>query len=317
MNLGNVVFGVFISCSMAFSLQGQSQPATPLADIVFLDSVVVRASRADFSVEEFIDLVRSDESFYLAFRNLRFASYLMQTDMTFLNKRDLIQTKVSAEHQQIHNGQCRWMTQLSQNIDGPYYKRKNRFKYYTTELYERLFISHDTICTDFNLDQPMLQVEDGGLEGHVGELKKLIFKPGSSSNVPLLGNKSEIFSDKMIKRYDFSIHSETFNGIEAYVFKAQIKPRFVDHSFNKTLIKSLVTYFSKADFQVLGRRYRLAQKAALYQFDVTMYIELELDNQHYYPSKIQYGGFWNIPTKRKEKGTFTILIDHFSMATPK
>ncbi len=307
----------FLIWFFAWTLVGaQKSAGERLADVIYLDSIVVQATRSEFSVDDFIALVQEDESFYLAFRNLRFASYLMHTEMKFLDKQEQPKANYVANHRQFYDGRCRWM-EVNSHEEGPFRKKKNRYRFYTAELFDRLFITHDTICLAMDIDEVRPMPSATGMEGHVGELKKLIFAPGSESKVPFIGSKSEIFSEKMLPRYNFSIESTIYEGVEAYVFQARIKSEYETGKFNKTLIKSLVTYFSKSDFQVLGRNYRLAQHAALYQFDVMMDIKLSQQDGRYFPKEIYYEGYWNIPTKKKEHGTFSIEISDFSFASSK
>ena len=84
----------------ADSIFGQSPGTGSLADIVYLDSIVVRATKADFSVPDFIALVENDQSFYQAFRNLRFASYIMETQLDFENRKAKPLVNYAATHRQ-------------------------------------------------------------------------------------------------------------------------------------------------------------------------------------------------------------------------
>ncbi|MDH3652049.1 MAG: hypothetical protein OEQ53_20350, partial [Saprospiraceae bacterium] len=285
-----------------------------LAAIIILDSVVVTATKGAFSVEDFIALVQSDKSFYQAFRNLRFTSYRMKTKMHFKDRKGRETADYQALHQQNYDGFCRSMQVLSESKTGNLLKRNGAFRFYTAKLHDRLFITHDTVCTSIDL-HTQLEIQDGsGMEGHIGELKKLIFSPGEPSDVPLIGRKTAIFTKKMMTKYDFFIRSESYlDKQEAYVFEARLKPEFQDGHFNQTVIKQLITYFSKSDFQVLGRVYRLAQRKALYQFDVSMQIQLTQHGAFYFPISIIYDGNWGIPTKKREIGTFALDFSEFEL----
>ena len=293
-------------------LKSQERSSEEITHMIFMDSVVVRASRTGFSVSDFIDLVRKDLTFYSAFRNLRMGSFELSTDMKFFNKVGEVQADYEGRDQQVMRDTCLYQRRMKRVTSGDFFRKRNgEPRYYTFTLFDRLFLIHDTICgveedlgpVDFDRDEA---------SGHVVELKKLIFAPGSKSDVPFIGSKTAIFSDKMIDNYDFSIRSERFrDGTEAFVFEAKVKPEFGDTKDNTTVIKQLTTYFAKSDFQVLGRTYRLAQYKAIFQFDVFMDIVLDKTQARYYPSKIHFDGFWNVPMKRKETSTFTLNIDHY------
>ncbi|MCB0685890.1 MAG: hypothetical protein KDC53_05180 [Saprospiraceae bacterium] len=284
-----------------------------IARIVYMDSVVIKASRQDFSVSDFIKLVREDKSFYLAFRNLRAAEFLFHVDMFFSNQRNKRNASYQADYLQKIMQTCRFQIKNSEQVTGDFYKnRKFEARYYTYDLFDRLFLFHDTTC-NITVQPQEINFEGEGMEGHIGELKKLIFAPGTRSDVPFIGDKSEIFSDKMRSKYNFYIRSEKYgpDSIEVYSFQVRTKPEFSNTRDNHTVIKNLTTYFAKKDFQVLGRIYQLSQYKAVYQFDVTMRISLLQHEGIYLPSWIHYEGFWNIPFKPGETANFTIDFSNF------
>lgn len=289
------------------STKGQQQ----IADIVYLDSIVVSAQESGFSVDEFIEWVLEDESFYQAFQNLRSAAYLQSTFMTFEDGKRLPVT-YQATHQQSVVDSCRTLTLLSESSSERFYRgRKNKIRYYTATMYHRIFGQTGTFCHEHKPGASATTPSDGGMEGHVDALKQLIFSPGMPADVPFLKSRTAIFSPKMRKRYTYHIHSKVFyTGDPAYVFEVHLRPEFLHVDDNRTLVKSMVTWFSKDDFQVLGRTYRLSQRALLYDFEVEMNIRLERQSEMYLPGLIQYAGWWNIPTRRREKGSFEIGFDY-------
>ncbi len=284
--------------------KGQQQ----IADIVYLDSVMVLAQKSGFSVDEFIGFVLEDESFYQAFKNLRHTSYSQSTAMRFEDgKRPLV--TYEASHQQTIQGNCRKLTLLAERSSDRFYRgRKQKIRYYTATVYDRIFAQTGTFCRQ---DIVETAGTSEGIEGHVEALKQLIFSPGKPADVPFLKSRTAIFSSKMRKRYTYHINARDFRiGNPAYVFEVHLRPEYMQSDDNRTLIKSMVTWFSKDDFQVLGRTYRLAQKALLYDFEVEMDISLEKHSGDYLPHLIRYQGWWNIPTRRKEEGSFEIAFDY-------
>lgn len=312
-SIRKVILPVMLA-GFSLRLSAQDEVSQEIARIVYLDSIVVRATQSDFSVSDFIDLVRKDESFYLAFRNLRAADYLFRTEMQFLDRKGGESGSYQAlHHQVIDDRHCRYQQIMQESTRGKFFKKKKReSNFYTYQLFDRLFLLHDTTC-HITVQPQKIDFEGEGMEGHVAELKKLIFSPGTPSDVPFIGNKSEVFSDRMRSRYNFFISSGFYgpDSIETYVFRVHIKPEFAAEKNNRTVIKELVTSFSKSDFQVLGRSYQLAHYRALYQFNVQMDIHLIRHQGIYFPSEILYQGFWNIPFKKKETGNFRITFKDF------
>lgn len=294
------------------SVFGQKPKAYDIAATVTLDSIVIKAQKKGFDVADFIEMVQTDDTFYKAFKNLRTAAYSWTCDMSFQNKKDNELASYQSQNTQHWDGQCRWMTIEHEQSTGKFYRKSKETdqKYYTAKLYERLFCTKGKICKTKSNDEnwdARDDEDDKGMEGHVNELKKLIFSPGQFADVPFIKKKTAIFSEDMREYYDFSITSGLENGIDSYVFSAQVKEEF-ESKQGKTVIKKLVTTFSKTDFQVIKRIYTLSNSTAVYTFDVNMEVDLQLKDGTYYPARILYDGYWNVPFKKYEKGQFEVYF---------
>ena len=278
--------------------------------IIHLDSIVVVASKNSFNVEEFIELVRNDESFYKAFSNIRSLSYSADNQIKMYDKKEKVKASYSSKTTQYYDGECRTMVTNQQQVEGNFYKRKMKYRYYTAKMFDHIFFTHGKVCTENTPPDYSEQLK--GIDKHVLELKKLIFSPGEKADVPLIGKKTEIFSEEMSKYYNYSINAKSYKtGTECYVFEVSLKPEFVQKKKNKTVIKSLETYFEKSNFQVIARTYTLAYSSTLFDFDVSMEIELKKIGKLYVPEFIRYNGFWDVPTKKPEIAVFTAKFYDF------
>ncbi len=308
------VLNLFFLVSINYSFLNAQQDSTNLdiASYITLDSFVVTASKNGFNIEDFIQMVQEDESFYIAFRNLRTESFTAFNDIKMYQKNNTLKTSYTSKTIQYYDGECRTMEYLDEETTGKFYKRKKnkKYKYYTAKMYDRLFFTHGKKCSKKDINANInLESESKGMEKYVSELKKLIFKPGKKVNIPIIGDKTAIFDKKMAKYYNYTISSNLYNdSIDCYVFTVQVKDEFQKNK-KKTVIKNLETYFTKTDFQVIGRNYTLAYQGALFDFDIDIKIDLEKINDIYVPSFIQYDGWWKVPTKKLEKSKFT---SHFS-----
>lgn len=293
----------FICCYT--NCYAQKDSINDISALIYLDSFVVTASRQGFDTKDFIELVRTDDSFFNAFNNLRFASYTSSNEFTFYNNKGKAKAFYKDTIQQSVNNNCRTMQFLTSVDEGNYFKKKNtrKYKYFTSEMHDRLFYTHKKTCDN---PEPKLMASNASrFEKYVFELKKLIFRPGERANVPFIGDKTSIFTEPMSSFYNFKISSAFFNNsYDCYVFEAEVKPEFEDK--NKVVIKYLRTYFDKSTFQVVGRDYQLQYSAGLYQFDVQMNIELMKLEGKYFPKSINYEGFWNVPIKSKETSKFEL-----------
>jgi hypothetical protein len=275
-----------------------------------LDSIVVVASKNSFNIEDFVELVREDKSFYKAFSNIRSLSYSADNQIKMYDKKERVKASYSSKTTQYFDGECRTMVTNQQQVDGNFYKRKKKYRYYTAKMYDHIFFTHGKVCTKDTPPDYSAQLK--GIDKHVLELKKLIFSPGEKADVPLIGKKTEIFSEEMANYYNYSISSKSYkNGEECYVFGVSLKPEFVQKKKSKTVIKSLETYFEKSNFQVVARAYTLAYSSTLFDFDVSMEIELKKIGKLYVPEFIRYEGFWDIPTKKPEIAVFTAKFYDF------
>jgi len=279
-----------------------------ISAIVFLDSFVVTATKKGFDVDDFIDIVQQDESFFRAFHNLRFTPHIATNTVEVYDKKQQIKAANYHQTQQFVTDNCRTMTYLSENIQGKYFKnkKKRKHRYYTARMHEQVFLTKGKICGE--PATPTISSSNlSGIQKHINELKKLIFQPGKEVDMPFIGGKTAIFKEDMLKYYDFSITSKVYkNKQDCYVFKAIAKPSYRN---GKTIIKYLETYFDKNDFQVLARNYHM-KYSGLFEFDVKMKVELTQLGDKYLPSLVAYDGDWKIPTQKREDVEFSIDFEY-------
>ncbi|NJK83379.1 MAG: hypothetical protein HC912_05745 [Saprospiraceae bacterium] len=274
-----------------------------IANVIRLDSFTVTATRSGFSVMDFIDLVRKDESFYQAFRNLRFLSYDADNDIQLFDKKAKCVAHYQAKTRQYAVHRCRTMDILSEKVEGNYFKQKRNLRYYTAQLYDRLFFTHGQECEEETVEVPK------GMNKHIEQLKRLMFEPGEKVEVPFIGGKTAIFDEQMMAYYDFAIASKTYQrDTDCYVFIAKVKPEV---KAGKTIIKYLETYFEKSTFQVVARQYQLQYAGAAFDFDVSIEVKLGKIGHQYIPEQLYYDGYWHVATQKPETAKFTAQFYNF------
>jgi hypothetical protein len=284
-------------------------------DAIDIDAVVVSAPR--FDAKEFIRMVEQDETFYLAFSNLRHVSYKASNEVrcfTRLGKE--LATYRSRTEQVVDSTDCRTMARFDEKTTGRYYKlgkKRREPRYYTAQMYEKLFFTYGRICHSDVLKEEARtrRKKERGIDYHIAELKKLIFSPGQKAGIPLIGNKTAIFSKKMSRYYDYKIQQKTYNGMECHVFIIEPKAAYQNRRQDRTVIKYLETYFEKLTHQVVARVYHLRYDG-IFSFNVKMQIEVsKLGEDFYIPTKITYDGQWSVPIKDTEKCTFNMQLWDF------
>lgn len=315
MNKGSLllIFYGFLLLQTA-TLSGQTTSQTEgIAAYVTLDSLVVTAQKQGFDVADFIRMVREDRSYYQAFQQLRLVPFRAKHSMTFQDKKGRISaTYTSLTQQEVSEG-CRQMNVIQESTSGDFYRKNGGLRYYTAKLYDRVFFTHGKVCGLEETPAPSAMIEDTdearGLEKYYQELKKLIFQPGEAIQVPLIGGKTAIFSEKLAPYYDYAIRSLPYqDGTDCYVFTVAIKPAYESKKEGKTIIKSMETYFAKANFQVMGRRYSLDYSGPVFSFSIEMAVDLAYAQGRYLPKKVAYTGKWNVITKKQETGQFSMEL---------
>jgi len=299
---------VCLLCVMFFCTQKNellAQEYDPIVNVIHLDSFVVTATRSGFEVADFVEMVQKDESFYQAFRNLRFLSYQSDNEINIYHKKGKQLAQYKAKIQQNEAKGCRKTEILQETVEGNYFKKKQKIRYYTAALFDRLFFAHEEICESETKEIELPK----GMAKHIQELKKMIFQPGKEADVPFIGKKAAIFEEHMMPYYNYAIKSKKYAGnIDCYVFSAKVKPEF---KADKTIIKSLETYFDKENFQVVARNYQLKYNGAAFDFDVKMKIRLRKLGKVYVPTSLSYNGFWKVATQKPEIAKFSASFYNF------
>lgn len=275
---------------------------------ITLDEVVVNAKRIGFDVNGFIQRVKEDTTFYHAFKNLRVVGFTADNDIRVTDKKGgKTIASLKSHTRQLVNGKCRSMEVIDEKTTGDFYTKKGDYNYYTAELYANLFFTKGTVC-DGGDGNPA----KGSLARHKSQLKQLIFNPGKPiSGVPVVGNKVAIFDRDLMKYYDFAITSQTNNGTDCYVFSATMRKGLSSIDRAEVVIDELVTYFNKETWEIVGRKYSLSYKTMVFDFKVSMNVQMTKMGDLLLPALITYNGTWNVPFKKRETADFTARFSEF------
>lgn len=289
----------------------RSQDTGYIAHHLYLDSVVISASRVNFDVPGFIKMVKEDTSFYKAFKNLRILAYTAENHIQILNKKDKDIASLTSTTRQHREKGCRTMSVVTEKTTGNFYNNRGDYNYYTAELYASLFFTKGEICDENNIIKGSgdTKTSSGSMEKHKDQLKELIFNPGQPiAGVPLISNKVAIFDDKVAPMYDFSITSSEYRNTPCYVFTARAKPGFA----NNVVINKLITYFTKDNLEIVFRDYSLSYNAWVFDFDVNMQVQMSHFDGLMVPAVIKYNGDWKAPFHKREHAIFTATFHGFA-----
>jgi hypothetical protein len=279
---------------------------------VLLKEVVVRNN---LNVAAFIERIKNDTTFYKAFRNLKVLGYTSLNDIRMLDKKGNAEASLySRTKQHVQHG-CRYTEVVEEQTTGDIYDRHHQFNYYTPNMYAGLFFAHDTICGETNIvkDAGFSMQGKSGLEKHKEQLKMLFFNPGKKiPGIPFIGNKIALFDDEVAARYDFTIDMDVFKGDMCYVFTCRPRAGLPEGDKDKIVVNNMTTWFKIDTWEIVARDYDLSYNAGVYDFDVSMQVEMTKFGDYLVPKLLRYNGNWDVVLKKRERCSFTATLFDFT-----
>ncbi len=304
------IFTIIFLLQWSFLLVAQLKKDTTLkvdGNYITLSEIVVNNK---LDVAAFIERVKKDTTFYKAFRNLHIIGYTSINDIRMLDKDGKTEASLKSKTKQVRIGNCRKMEVLQQQTTGDMYDATGNFNYYTAEMYAGLFFTKDTVCGEDNIVKGREFSTAGlsGMEKHKQQLKMLFFNPGKKINgLPFISAKTEIFDESMADKYDMSIDLRDYNRNSCYVFTIKVK----DDKRSGVVINEMTTWFNEKTFEIVARNYSLSYDAGVFDFDVTMEVQMTKVGDLLVPAVLQYNGNWKAIFKKREHGVFTATLFDF------
>ncbi len=293
------------------SVQSFSQDTSVVIDEnrFTLSEVVVRNH---FDYRTLLAQIKEDTTFYKAFRNLHILGFSSYNDIKMLDKKGGVAASLYSKTRQNRNGNCRTMDILEEKVTGNFYDRKGDYNYMTPELYAGLFFTKGTVCGENNIVKGRLQSYTArkGMEKHKEQLKMLFFNPGKKiPGIPFIGNKLDLYDEDAHKLYNYKLDIQEYHGELCYVFS--ITPKEEEIKNDRVVVDQMVTWFDLKTLSVLARNYSLSYKAGVYDFDVSMDVEMTKFEGLTVPRVLRYKGNWDVIFKKRERAVFTATLFDF------
>lgn len=308
----------FIACIYFFVFvvaevyaQSDSLDNERLARMISLSEVVVRT---DINVPKFIERVKNDTTFYKAFKNLRVLGFKSLNDIRIVDRKGKQKASMESQTRQQRKDDCRTMETISETTTGDFYTGNGSYNYYTAELYAGLFFTKGKVCGEDNLVAGTTFDARGkkGLARHKEQLKMLFFNPGKKiPGIPFIGNKINVFDPDVAAYYDFLIDQVEYEGRPCYLFTVKAKQTLSGSQKNKIVIDDMITWFDARTMEVLARNYSLSYDTGVYDFDVSMEVQLTKFGDYLVPKTLRYKGNWDVVMKKRERGFFTATLFDF------
>ncbi len=308
-----MIKSIFIFVCILVSVKTFSQDTTVIIDEkrFTLSEVVVR-NNLDYRF--LLEQIKEDTTFYKAFRNLRILGYSSYNDIKMLDKHGGIKASLYSKTRQNRIGNCRTMDVLEEKITGDFYDAKKHFNYTTPELYASLFFTKDTICGENNIvkGKNKIVTNKSGIEKHKEQLKMLFFNPGKKiMGIPFIGDKLDLYDENAHKLYDYKLDIQEYKGVLCYFFSITPKEELGVFKNDRIVVDQMVTWFDMKSLEVLARNYSLSYKAGVYDFDVSMEVEMTRVSNLVVPKTLRYKGNWDVILKKRERAIFTATLFDF------
>lgn len=279
-----------------------------------LSEVVVRNN---FDYKKLLSQIKEDTTFYKAFRNLHVIGFSSYNDIKMLDKKGGVKASLFSKTRQNRIGDCRTMDVLEEKIIGDFYDSDGKFNYMTPELYAGLFFTKGKICGENNIvkGRNLTTNDKSGMEKHKEQLKMLFFNPGKKiKGIPLIGEKLDLYDESAHKLYDYRLDVQELHGVLCYVFTIAPKEDLGFLKNSRIVMDQMVTWFDMKTLEVLARNYSLSYKAGVYDFEVSMEVEMTRFNGLIVPKILRYRGDWDVIFKKRERALFTATL--FDFKTP-
>lgn len=301
---------VVISLTCAVAARAQDTAVIIDEKRFTLSEVVVRNN---FDYKTLLAQIKEDTTFYKAFRNLRVLGFTSYNDIRMLDKNGGTKASLFSKTKQNRADGCRTMDILEEKVTGDFYDRKGGYNYMTPELYAGLFFTKGKVCGEDNIvrGHSMSLSNKKGMEKHKEQLKMLFFNPGKKiPGIPFIGDKLDLYDESAHKLYDYRLDVQEYQGALAYVFS--ITPKEDKQRSDRVVVDQMVTWFDLKTMEVLGRNYSLSYKAGVYDFDVSMEVEMTRFGALTVPKVLRYKGDWDVVFKKRERAVFTATLFGFT-----
>lgn len=307
---------VFLCLILLFSISSLSQDSSDVEAVrrtVQLSEVIIRS---DLNVPRFLQRIKNDTSYHKAFKNLHILGFSALNYIQMSDKRGKVKASLQSRTEQKRSNGCRTMDVLEEKVTGDFYDDNKNFNYYTAELYAAFFFTRGKVCGENNIVKGSeLNVQGKkGLAKNKEQLKMLFFNPGKKiPGIPFIGDKLDVFEEKVAGKYNFFIDTSDLNGQPCYIFKIERKEGLRGSEKNDIVFDNITTWFNQKTMEIVGRNYDLSYDAGVYDFDVHMEVQMQKVGDYLLPQVLRYRGNWYLFTKKRERGLFTATLFNFKL----
>ncbi|MEC9209516.1 MAG: hypothetical protein VX762_03725 [Bacteroidota bacterium] len=281
------------------------QAQDTLMPIIFLDDVVISEANNGFSVEDFVGYVKRDTTFYMSFKHLRYYSHKYESELNIFGKKGKTIGTLKKSGTHYSNGKKAWIVNDSIFAAGKIFKRNGNYKYYTPEAFDEVFFPQDTIDVSLKISDD----KNNGDSQNMRDAKTVGFSIGTDDVEQSKGGLSKklaIFDVDMQQYYDYIIGETIYKNRHCYTFTIKVKKDLSAKDERKTVIRNIVSYFDKKNFNIIYREYKFVYRNLFIDLDMHITVNMDYVNGKNIPTYIHYKGFWNVIFFKPERAEFKL-----------
>ena len=278
-----------------------------LLKVIQLDDVIISEDNNGFTVEDFIHYVKNDTTFYKGFKHLRYYQHKYSSSLNIYNKKNKKIGVLNKQGTHLSDGENAYVVDDSLYVEGKIFKRNGSHKYYTTEAFDEVFFPYDSINVSLEINKNKDKEENQ----NVRDAKTIGFSIGTDNVEQSKGGakkKLAIFDIDMQKYYDYIISDTIYNDLPCYVFTVRVKENLEKKQIEKALIRKVLSYFDKQNFNVIYREYKFVYDNWFINLNMDVIVYLDYVGGVHVPTKILYDGFWKVLFFKKERADFNLKL---------
>ena len=276
-----------------------------LMPIIFLDDVVISEENNGFSVEDFVGYVKRDTTFYMGFKHLRYFSHDYDSELRLFDKKGEVIGMLKRSGFHYSDGKKAWILDDTIYYNGNIFKRNGDYRYYTPEAFDEVFFPSDTIDVSLTISDS----KNKNYSQNMRDAKTVGFSIGTDDVEQSKGGLSKrlaIFDIDMQQYYNYTIREIIYKNIECYTFTISVKRTLSVKDQKKVLIRKIVSYFDKQNFNVIYREYNFVYSNWFISLDMDVIVNMDYVNGKHMPTEIYYNGFWDALFFKPEKAEFRL-----------
>ena len=139
----------------------------------------------------------------------------------------------------------------------------------------------------------------------------LDLKSGYKDQIENLNKKLDLYDDGAKKIYQYKLDIQERNGEMFYVFAITPEEDLGLLKKDRVVVDEMITWFNLKTLEVMYRTYVLSYKAGVYDFDVSMEVEMTKYNNLLVPKLLRYRVNWDVIFKKRERALFTATLFDF------